>query len=220
MHGGNFYILFYRYFPFCNLFLILQRPTLVNNFVLFFILFSLQPSKNLFTGHINETSIHSQATFQMKRPPLPEGFCYCPNEPLGENQCYGDSGQNIKVEDIREDGCFPESESRGVAVLSKLLSFGKNTDYDPNAMLVSKLDDEENNDATLRLLEASLNNKSLSAMASPGRIGELASTADNVINNEDGNGLGSPLTFADINIGDSGSAIRIPSKGITTFQIN
>jgi hypothetical protein len=165
---------------------------------------------NLFSGHINETSIHSEATFQIKRPPLPEGFCYCENEHLGKNKCQGDSAQMIKIEDIREDGCFPDSDIRGVDVLSNLLSFGKNRDYDPNAMLVSKLDEEESNDATLRLLQASLNHKS---MGSPGRIGELASTSENVINNDNGNGIDSRLTFPDINVGDSGSSIRIPSKG-------
>ena len=190
---------------------------MVNNSVSFFLHFSLHPSKTLFNGHINETSIHSGATFQMKRPQLPEGFCYCPNEPLGKDLCNGNSGENIKIEDISEDGCFSDSDSRGVAVLSNLLSFGENRDYDPNAILVSKLNDEKNNDATLRLLEASLNNKSLLAAGSTGRIGELASTADNIINNEDGNGLGNRLAFPDINIGGSGSSIRIPSKGNTTF---
>ena len=178
--------------------------------------FSLQPSKNLFNGHINQTSTHSDAILQVKRPQLPEGYCYCPDEHLEKGQCKGASSQTINIEDIIEDGCILDSDNRGVPVLSDLLSFGKNNDYDPNALLVSKLDEDENNDATLRLLEASLNNKSISATGSPGRIGELATTADNVINNEE-NGINSRLVFPDINIGDSGSSIRVPSKGIANL---
>ena len=91
-----------------------------------------------------------------------------------------------------------------------MLSFGKNRDYDPNAILVSKLDEKETNDATLKLLEASLSNKSIPSTGSPGRIGEIATTADNVINNED---IGSRIKFPDINVGDSGSSVSVPAKG-------
>ena len=72
---------------------------------------------------------------------------------------------------------------------------------------MSKLDEENKNDATLKLLEASLNNKSNSATGSPGRIGEIA---DNVINNDD---VDTRIIFPDIDVGDSGSSVRVPSKG-------
>ena len=118
----------------------------------------------------------------------------------------------MDIEDINSQNCISEDgESRGVSVLPDLLSFGRNKDFDPNAsLLVSKLDEEDKNDATLKLLEASLNNKSISATGSPGRIGEIASTADNVINNED---VDTRIIFPDIDIGDSGSSVRVPSKG-------
>ena len=174
----------------------------------------MQPSKNLFNGHVNNTSIHSKANVQLKRPQLPEGFCYCTNEHLGKDQCSGGFEHNINIENIGEEMCSPVGNSRGVSVLSDLLSFGKNRDYDPNALLVARIGKKENNDATLRLLEASLNNKSISGTGSPGRIGELATTADNIISNEEGNRIDGSLSFPDINIGDSGSSIRVPSKGI------
>ena len=132
---------------------------------------------------------------------------------MGKDNCKEDSiVQEINIEDISSQNCISEDgESRGVSVLPDLLSFGKNKDFDPNAsLLVSKLDEEDKNDATLKLLEASLNNKSISATGSPGRIGEIASTADNVINNED---VDTRIIFPDIDIGDSGSSVRVPSKG-------
>ena len=174
---------------------------------------SLHPSRNLFTGHVNVTSIRSKTKMiQVRRQEIPEGFCHCTNEHFGEDDCKETHVvQEINVDDTNSINCFLEDgDSRGVSVLPDLLSFGKNKDFDPNALLLSKLDEEDTNDATLKLLEASLNNKSISATGSPGRIGEIASTVDNVINNED---VDTRIIFPDIDIGDSGSSVRVPSKG-------
>ena len=163
------------------------------------IIFSLQPRKNLFNGHINDTSVTiSSPSRRIKLPPLPNGYCYCANEHVENDKCGDDDAYYVPT--INFQGAGNETcvspDGRGISVLSDLLSFGLNKDYDPNVELVSKHGKEENDDITLRLIEASLNNKSASSTGSPGRIGRLTNTHDN-----------------DINVGGSGSFIRVPSKG-------
>ena len=177
---------------------------------MYFIILSLHPSRNLFTGHVNVTSIRSKsAKTQVRSVELPEGFCHCTNEHFGSDNCKENNMiQRTDVNEIDAGNCFTEENNpRGISIIHDLFSFGKNRDFDPNALLVSKLDEETKNDATLKLLEASLNNKSNSATGSPGRIGEIA---DNVINNDD---VDTRIIFPDIDVGDSGSSVRVPSKG-------
>ena len=163
------------------------------------IIFSLQPRKNLFNGHINDTSVTiSSPSRRIKLPPLPNGYCYCANEHVENDKCGDDDAYYVPSVNFKGAGnktCV-SPDGRGISVLSDLLSFGLNKDYDPNVELVSKHGKEENDDITLRLIEASLNNKSASSTGSPGRIGRLTNTHDN-----------------DINVGGSGSFIRVPSKG-------
>ena len=171
----------------------------IDVFIKNIIIFSLQPRKNLFNGHINDTSVTiSSPSRRIKLPPLPNGYCYCANEHVENDKCGDDDAYYVPT--INFQGAGNETcvspDGRGISVLSDLLSFGLNKDYDPNVELVSKHGKEENDDITLRLIEASLNNKSASSTGSPGRIGRLTNTHDN-----------------DINVGGSGSFIRVPSKG-------
>ena len=159
----------------------------------------MQPRKNLFNGHINDTSVTiSSPSRRVKLPPLPNGYCYCANEHVENDKCGDDDAYYVPSVNFKgtENETCVSPDGRGISVLSDLLSFGLNKDYDPNVELVSKHGKEENDDITLRLIEASLNNKSASSTGSPGRIGRLTNTHDN-----------------DINVGGSGSFIRVPSKG-------
>ena len=159
----------------------------------------MQPRKNLFNGHINDTfATISSPSRRIKLPPLPNGYCYCANEQVENDKCGDDDAYYVPSVNFKGTGnetCV-SPDGRGISVLSDLLSFGLNKDYDPNVELVSKHGKEENDDITLRLIEASLNNKSASSTGSPGRIGRLTNTHDN-----------------DINVGGSGSFIHVPSKG-------
>ena len=117
----------------------------------------------------------------------------------------------------------PLNGGRGVSVLSELLSLGKNDDYDPVAILVTKDDKDDSSDATLRSIQSNLNDDSsspkstLSATGPPGRIGKLSSNlaVDNLIpaSSEDGSGIDIILPVAEINIGNAGSSIHTPSQG-------
>ena len=169
--------------------------------------YSLQYNQNLFTGHINDSALNSKMGFPIKHPQIHGDFCYCSTERLDKDQCNAENFmRDIEILPLTNNNC-PLNGGRGVSVLPDLVSFGQNKDFDPNVILVTKLVKDESGDATLRLIQASLNNNlrnftrsSISTTGSPARIGKLSNTADDSINNEFGNGIDVRLAFPDINI--------------------